>query len=160
MPTKTIIYPNVSITLGGIPPKVKKSFEAAIRIQNIEGTLCAIGIRRTLEMMCKDKNATGKDLYKKLMDLSTKGILPPILKDMASVLRELGNAAAHGDDRDFSDEVIDSMIKFTHVILDYVYNLPVRLSDIQKHLGKTVEVSDKSTGTPSISASVDVTEEA
>ncbi|WP_139490644.1 DUF4145 domain-containing protein [Brevibacillus dissolubilis] len=139
IPRESILYPNVSIDESGIPEKVKKSFEAALRIKNTEGTLCAIGIRRTLEMMCKDKEATGRDLYHKLRDLSNKGILPPIVNEMASVLRELGNEAAHGDEREFSDELIVSMIKFTHVILDYVYNLPDKLSGIQKHLSKTVE---------------------
>lgn len=133
------LYPGVSLEESGIPEKVKKSFEAALKIKNSEGTLCAIGIRRTLEMMCKDKQAIGKDLYHKLKDLSDKGILPPIVNEMASVLRELGNEAAHGDDREFSDELIDSMIKFTHAILDYVYNLPDKLAVIQEQMRKVVE---------------------
>lgn len=156
---ESILYPNVSIDESGIPEKVKNSFEAALRIKNIEGTLCAIGIRRTLEMMCKDKKATGKDLYHKLKDLSNKGILPPIVNEMASVLRELGNEAAHGDEREFSEELIGSMIKFTHVILDYVYNLPDKLSGIQKHLSKTVEGSAELRGSLTVRASGNVVNE-
>ncbi|WP_133304962.1 DUF4145 domain-containing protein [Paenibacillus pinisoli] len=138
-PSEIILYPNVSLEDAGIPQKVRKSFEAAMRIKNVEGTLCAIGVRRTLEMMCKDKGARGKDLFHKLKDLSEKGVLPPIINDMAKVLRVLGNEAAHGDDRDFSEEVIESMIRFTHVILDYVYNLPGQLSGIQVKMGKSIE---------------------
>jgi signal recognition particle subunit SEC65 len=141
IPSETILYPSVSLDESGIPEAVKKSFEAALRVKNVEGTVCAIAIRRTLEMMCKDKKASGKDLYHKLKDLSDKGVLPPIINEMASVLRELGNEAAHGDDREFSEELIDSMIKFTHAILDYVYNLPEKLSEIQTKLRKTVEGS-------------------
>lgn len=141
VPTETILYPNVSLDESGIPLNVKNSFEAALRIKNVEGTLCAIGIRRTLEMMCKDKGASGKTLYLKLKDLSDKGVLPPILTEMTSVLRDLGNAAAHGDEREFSEELIESMIKFTNVILDYVYNLPDKLSEIQKQLSRTVNLS-------------------
>lgn len=92
-------------------------------------------------MMCKDKGASGKTLYLKLKDLSDKGVLPPILTEMTSVLRDLGNAAAHGDEREFSEELIESMIKFTNVILDYVYNLPDKLSEIQKQLSRTVNLS-------------------
>ncbi|WP_340701362.1 DUF4145 domain-containing protein [Brevibacillus borstelensis] len=136
-----IIHPSVSLEASGIPENVRKSFEAALKIKNTEGTLCAIGIRRTLEMMCKNQQANGRDLYSKLKDLSDRGLLPPIVNEMASVLRELGNEAAHGDEREFSDEIIESMIKFTHVILDYVYNLPDKLAEIQNHLRKTVKGS-------------------
>ncbi|BAH44523.1 hypothetical protein BBR47_35460 [Brevibacillus brevis NBRC 100599] len=152
IPRESILYPNVSIDDSGIPEKVRKSFEAALRIKNVEATLCAIGIRRTLEMMCKEKQASGKDLYHKLKDLSDKGVLPPIVNEMASVLRELGNEAAHGDEREFSDDLISSMIKFTHVILDYVYNLPDKLSGIQKHLSMTVEGSAELRGSTALRA--------
>lgn len=138
--TEKILYPqNVSLDDSGIPNVVKKSFEAALRIKNIEGTLCAIGIRRTLEMMCKDKGATGRDLYSKIKNLSEKSILPPIIEEMATILRELGNEAAHGDEREFSEKLLESMIKFTHVILDYVYNLPEKLAEIQQQLSKAMD---------------------
>jgi len=141
---ETVIYPQMTISNDSIPKKVRNSFEAALRIKNIEGTLCAIGIRRTLEMMCKDKNASGKDLFRKLQSLANNGTLPPIINDMATLLRVLGNEAAHGNDVEFTDDVIDSMINFTHAILDYVYILPDKLSNIQDHLGKKVknEVTD------------------
>ncbi|RPE10556.1 DUF4145 domain-containing protein [Paenibacillus polymyxa] len=135
-PTITVLYPNATVKEGGVPNNVRNSFEAALRIKHIEGTLCAIGIRRTLEMMCKDKGASGRTLFNKLEDLSEKGILPPIVAGMAKVIKDLGNAAAHGDDREFSEEVIESIIKFTHVILDYVYNLPNELSRIQNELSR------------------------
>lgn len=135
-PTITILYPDATVKEAGVPKNVRNSFEAALRIKHIEGTLCAIGIRRTLEMICKDKEASGRTLFNKLEDLSEKGILPPIVAGMATVIKDLGNAAAHGDDREFSEEVIESIIKFTHVILDYVYNLPDELSRIQNELSR------------------------
>lgn len=154
IPDEMILYPSVSIDAGSIPDQVKKSFEAALRIKNLEGNLCAIGIRRTLEMMCKDKQAEGRDLYHKLKDLADKGMLPPIITEMATVLRELGNEAAHGDGKVFSDELIETMIKFTHAILDYIYNLPERLSNIQQQLGKTIVVSSSMGGEGTLKASM------
>lgn len=145
--TETILYPSVSINENGIPSGVRNSFEAALRVKNIEGALCAIGIRRTLELMCKDKGAAGSNLYSQLSYLSDQGILPPIISNMATVLRKLGNEAAHGSgDAQFSDEIIESMIKFTQVILDYVYTLPDKISEIQKHLSSTVK-DDKTDST-------------
>ncbi|WP_409177485.1 DUF4145 domain-containing protein [Brevibacillus fortis] len=147
-----IVYPPVTFDKSGIPENVKKSFEAALRIKNTEGTLCAIGIRRTLEIMCKDKQANGDSLYEKLKDLSDNGVLPPILNEMTTVLRKLGNEAAHGDEREFSSELVDSMVKFTHVILDYVYVLPDKLGEIQDKLRKTIEGTASLHGSATVQA--------
>jgi hypothetical protein len=130
------IYPHNSVEGDYIPKNVKQAFEAALRVRNIDAAICAIAIRRTLEMMCKEKGETGRNLYTMLKNLSEKGILPPILNDMASVLRELGNTAAHADDAEFNQDLVPSMIEFTKIILDYVYNLPKRIEHIQDSIGK------------------------
>lgn len=119
-----------------IPKAVSGAFEAAIKVRQIDGAICAIAIRRTLEMMCKDKGEQGRNLFEMLKNLSAKGTLPPILGDMASVLRELGNAAAHADEAKFNNDMVSSMIEFTQIILDYVYNLPNRIQQIQGSIGK------------------------
>ncbi|MPN46987.1 hypothetical protein SDC9_194586 [bioreactor metagenome] len=95
-------------------------------------------------MMCKGQGENDGDLYKKLENLSSRNIMPPILNDMATILRRLGNAAAHADEADFPQEVVRSMIEFTQTILDYVYVLPDKLESIQKKLSKEATVSDKS----------------
>lgn len=85
-------------------------------------------------MMCKDFRATGKDLYSKLKELSERGVLPPILSEMGDILKLMGNAAAHGDDAEFDDEIILSLIDFTQIILDYVYNIPANLEAVQQNV--------------------------
>lgn len=126
-----VLYPYESSQNNYIPYKVKTAFEAAVKVKNIDGAICAIAIRRTLEMMCKEKGETKGNLFIKLQKLSQKGILPPIINDMAGVLREVGNSAAHADE-EFKSELVPSMIEFTTIILDYVYNLPNRIADIQE----------------------------
>lgn len=138
-----LVYPFKSMEENYIPKNVAAAFEAALKVRQIDGAICAIAIRRTLEMMCKDKGEEGKNLYLMLKALSDKGILPPILNDMASVLREVGNAAAHADEENFSHELIPSLIEFTKIILDYVYNLPKRIASIQDRLGKKNVVTSK-----------------
>ena len=64
-------------------------------MRNIDGAICAFAVRSTLEKMCKDKGEIKGSLYDKLKNLSKKGVLPPILDEIADVLRDLGNAAAH-----------------------------------------------------------------
>ncbi|MHA7108304.1 hypothetical protein COC47_28095 [Bacillus cereus] len=142
--SKKLLYPVTTIEINYIPKHVAKAFEAAIKVRQIDGAICAIAIRRTLEMMCKDKGEEGRNLYSMLKSLSDKGILPPILNDMASVLREIGNAAAHADEAKFHHDLVPSMIEFTNIILDYVYNLPKRIEQIQDRIGKkTTEIATR-----------------
>lgn len=126
-----IIYPTITQKSKNMPVLVYRAFEAALKVRNLDGAICALSLRRTLEMMCKDLQATGRDLYTKLDSLSKKGILPPILETMAHVLKDLGNAAAHADDANFPKDVVRSMIDFTQTILDYVYVLPETIKEIQ-----------------------------
>lgn len=134
--TSSIIYPAITRNSQNMPKKVYGSFEAAIKVRHIDGAICVLSLRRTLEMMCKDRGETGHDLYTKLKRLADKGTLPPILGEMAQLLKKLGNAAAHADDADFPTEIVEPMIDFTQTILDYVYNLPQSLADIQSKLAK------------------------
>ncbi|MFD3447444.1 DUF4145 domain-containing protein [Microbacteriaceae bacterium 4G12] len=127
-----------------MPNNVAKAFESALKVRQIDGEIYASAIRRTLEMMCKDKGEEGRNLYSMLKALSDKGMLPPILNDMSSVLREIGNAAAHADEDNFHHDLVPSMIEFTNIILDYVYNLPKQIKTIQDRISKkTTEVIKK-----------------
>lgn len=134
-----ILYPEINSEIE-LPPSVKSTFEAALKVRNIDGSICALSIRRTLEVMCKEKGEVDGSLYQKLKNLSSKGILPDILDEMADILRNLGNSAAHADETEFSDDIVSSMIEFTKIILDYVYVLPNKLATIQKKLSKDVEI--------------------
>lgn len=130
------LYPPVDTEHGEIPRNIKKAFTAAVTCRNLDGAMCAMGLRRTLEMICKDKGETEGNLFKKLQKLSNKGILPPILDQMAAVLRELGNSAAHADDinYEFPSELAPDLIEFTKVILNYLYVLPSKIQEIQSNL--------------------------
>lgn len=134
--SEKLLYPFETMEKNNIPPNVAGAYESALKVRQIDGAICAIAIRRTLEMMCKDKGEEGKNLYEMLKALSDKGILPPILNEMASVLRVIGNAAAHADEEEFSPDLVPSMIEFTQIILDYVYNLPKQIENIQDRIGK------------------------
>lgn len=131
----SIVYPQVTNKNSNMPDGVFESFEAAVKVRHIDGAICALSIRRALEKMCKDKGATHRDLYSKLKYLAEAKILPPIIDEMAYVLKQLGNAAAHADDVVFDEEIVSSMIEFTQIILDYVYNMPAKLKAIQSVIG-------------------------
>ena len=79
-----------------LPEQVLASFEEAI---SCHATNCfraaAIMVRRTLEEICHDREATGADLADRLRDLGTKVVMPPELLQGLQRLRLLGNDAAH-----------------------------------------------------------------
>lgn len=131
---KRILYPQHSFEVENIPEKVRGSFEAALKIRRIEPNTCAVAIRRTLEMMCKDKNAEGKTLERKLSYLAINGVLPEILQEAAYIIRKLGNTAAHANDEEVSYELANQMVKFTEAILDYVYVIPSKIEKIQQDI--------------------------
>ncbi len=133
----TTLYPHPPSTSElGIPINIKKSFEAAQKVRHIDGAICALSLRRTLEMICKDKGQNEGNLFIKLRNLSQQGILPTILDQMATVLRQLGNVAAHADDteNEFPSELVPDLIEFTDTILNYLYILPARIQDIQNKM--------------------------
>lgn len=138
-----LLYPFKKIESDFIPKGVAAAYDAALKVRQIDGAICAIAIRRTLEMICIDKGAKGYNLFNKLKSLSDKGILPPIIEEMTDVLREIGNSAAHPGDEEFNQEIVPSMLEFIEVILDYVYNLPNQIKQIQGSIGKKNEKNDK-----------------
>ncbi|GIQ69024.1 DUF4145 domain-containing protein [Xylanibacillus composti] len=130
-----IVYPQVTNKESNMPNGVFEAFEAAIKVRHLDGAICVLSLRRALERMCNDKGATQRNLYRKLKFLADSKILPPILDEMAYILKQLGNAAAHADDVTFDEHLVSSMIEFTQMILDYVYNMPEKLKSVQKLMG-------------------------
>ena len=138
IPMEKILFPAVN-TNSNMPYEVSGAFEAALKVRNIDGAVCLIALRRTLEMMCKDKGANRRNLYEKLKYLSCEGVLPPIIDKMADILKNWGNMAAHADSQKFAPDLVNSMVDFTETILEYVYVLPAKLDEIQTIISEKSE---------------------
>src|SRR3989344_2061545 len=63
------LYP-VKKNLSGIPPKIQESYEEAKKVERISPISFAVMIRRALEYVCNEQNASGEDLNQQLNDLS------------------------------------------------------------------------------------------
>ena len=105
-----IEFPDLNVHNKGVPEKIRTAFLAAVRTRGIDKAICLLSLRRTLEMICKDKNAVGKDLQSKIADLVDKKILPEMMNDACWVLRQLGNDAAHADDIEFTESEVRECI--------------------------------------------------
>lgn len=91
-------------------------------------------IRRTLEELCQDKNATGSTLKERISALQSAVILPPDLFAALDDLRLLGNDAAHVEAKTY-DSVglaeIEAGIELTKEVLKAVYQLGDLLSRLR-----------------------------
>jgi hypothetical protein len=85
--------------------------------------LAAIGLRAMLESVCKDKNAVGRDLLKKIDSLVDLRLLTPAGAQILHKIRTLGNAAAHEVKPHTEGQLALAMDIVEHLLKD-VYILP------------------------------------
>jgi Domain of unknown function (DUF4145) len=131
----TVLFPtSEKVNLYSLPRNIKSAYESALKVKNIDNTVCVIALRRTLEMVCKDKGAVKGQLHQKLNQLQQQGILPPLMGDISKVLKDFGNMAAHGDQVTFDKYMVERMFRFTNKILEYVYILPREMKRAKQEL--------------------------
>jgi len=108
-----------------IPNNVLKTFKEAITCHASSCYVAAaIMLRRTLEELCAERKATGKDLKARINDLRTRIIIPAELLDAMDELRIFGNDAAHIEAKDYdrvSDTEVTVAMQFTKEILKSIY---------------------------------------
>ncbi|MCL1881200.1 MAG: DUF4145 domain-containing protein [Oscillospiraceae bacterium] len=129
-----ILYPVNSIDSKAMPQKIKDSFEAAIKIRNIDNAVCLMALRRTLELVCVDKGATEWGLKDKIKELVQNGILPDFLREASSFTKILGDSAAHDKGFDLNNHDINIIIDFVEYIIEYLYVLPYKLEKYKRRL--------------------------
>lgn len=130
-------YPPVRLDFDpeNLPANVLKTFEEAISCH--AGGLfiaAAIMVRRTLEEVCAERQAQGKDLKQRIADLRSKIVVPQELLDAMDELRILGNDAAHIEAKEYdniSDTEVTVAIHFTKEILKSLYQYSALLSKLR-----------------------------
>ena len=141
-------YPfrNVSLNKEKIPASIIKTFDEAVtcHAQNCF-VASAIMIRRTLEEICEERGAVGKDLKTRIRDLQTKTLLPQELFDAMDELSLLGDDAAHIEANTFaqiSSQELDVAIEFTIQFLKALYQYSSLLSKMRE-LKKSIPKQDE-----------------
>ena len=131
-------YPSdtISFEKTGVPAPILNAFQEAITCHSNQCfTASAIMIRKTLEVICDDRQATGKNLKSRLQDLGGKIMIPKELVEGMDELRLLGNDAAHIEAKTFDQtgkDEIEISIEFTKEILKAVYQYDDLLSKLRK----------------------------
>ncbi len=74
-----------------LPIKVRGIYKETLgALNNNSPVLAGIGLRALIETICKEKNAEGSNLYKKIDDLVDKKILTPVGSSILHKIRTLG----------------------------------------------------------------------
>lgn len=138
--TEKIEYPSLYVDYTGVPTEIRDAFESAIKTKGIDWSICLLSLRRTLEMICKDKKAVGKNLEAKIESLIKKEVLPDILDEACWIIRQTGNSAAHADDVKYYPAQVEQIIKYLGTIIEYLYSMPIKIAkmkaDIIEKTGK------------------------
>lgn len=79
-----------------LPTNLKRIYDETLNTLNSgQAVLSGIGIRAIVETVCKDKNTTSGNLFGKINELVTLGVLTQDGAHILHKLRTLGNDAAH-----------------------------------------------------------------
>jgi len=123
----------------GVPSAVSGALVEAIKCHAADCyRASALMVRRTLEELCLDRNADGKDLKKKIEALGDKITIPKELIESLDQLRILGNDAAHIEARVYEQigrEEIEIAIELAKEILKATYQYAGLLAKL-RGLGK------------------------
>ena len=135
---ESVLYPVTSELSNGangiVPNDILKSFRKSLELKSIDSESCLVKLRKTLELICNDKNATGHDLNDKIKKLFELGILPSTLKSASNITRKLGNMGAHESEVEISITELSSTIKLVEYIIQYIYILPSEIEMLEKKI--------------------------
>lgn len=118
-----------------IPAAVQSAFEEAIKCHAQSCFVAsAIMVRKTLEELCRERNAGGPNLKERIKALGTKVVLPQELLDGLDDLRLLGNDAAHIESQEYAKvgkEEVEVGIEFAKEVLKAVFQYSALLSKLR-----------------------------
>ena len=136
-PLDTYPKTRIEFDITNVPKNLVETFQEALICTSEECYMAAaIMLRRTLEELCTDKEATGDNLKKRLESMAGKIILPKELLEAAHDLRLLGNDAAHIEAKTYDEigkdeilvaiDLIKELIKASYQYQDLVERLKSR----------------------------------
>ena len=130
----TTLYPSQKEFSDNMPKVLVKIYQEALRVKKISPTSFSLLIRKGLETLCEDQNATGKNLKKKLLFIFKKMELPKKFIEMIDSIRLVGNKSAHDINFEITTKQVESLDYFFLAIIEYVYVAPDKIAEIQKSL--------------------------
>lgn len=123
-----------------LPDRVREALEEAVACHAAEAYVAAgMMVRKTLELVCEDREAEGDTLYARIEALRDKVVIPQELLEGMHDLRLLGNDAAHVESRVYNQvgkEEVEIAMDVAKEVLKSVYQLSGlldRLRGLKRH---------------------------
>jgi hypothetical protein len=136
--TVEYLFPRIkSGNFKNLPSLVEKSYATATKLRKIEPIASVIFSRKSLEAICDNQKATGRNLKDRIDNLAQKGAIPELLKEAAHSVRLLGNEGAHELDAEVSADDAETLLALCDAIIGYVYEAPQLVQTIQERLAKS-----------------------
>jgi hypothetical protein len=115
-----------------LPEPLKAAYEEALACFKSKAyTATAIMCRKTLEGICIEHGAKGRNLVSSLKELKDKGVIENRLYEWADALRISGNEAAHDVSVTISAEDAGDILEFTNALLEYVFTFHDRFEEFK-----------------------------
>ena len=143
--SRTYLYPANALPVKSIPDNIKRSFESAQKSKNIDIELCAMALRKTLELICIEKGAIKGSLEDKIKVLVSQGVFTQVISDVCDIIRKVGNQGAHSDGLGIPTYMVDELFEHMKLILSYFYALPVSVKALNSRMDKTAQRKKVST---------------
>lgn len=141
---KNILFPVNSINSNSVPQKIKEAYAAALKVKEIDKYVCLMALRRTLELLLKDKGAVKWALKDKIEEIAAKGLLPDALKEASSLAKMLGDTAVHDKEIDIDQHDVEAIAEFIRFIIEYLYIVPDKITTYKRRLD--AKLAEKSEG--------------
>lgn len=107
-----------------LPAETRQIYTETLQaLSNNSPVLAGIGLRALVETICKERNATGKNLLEKIDNLAEQRILTPGSAKILHKVRTLGNAAAH-EVKPHSEKQLGFAMDIVEHLLKDVYIIP------------------------------------
>lgn len=103
--------------------------ETVLSLENDQFILAGIGIRAIVETICKDLEAEGRDLHKKINALKERSIVTQEGADTLHKLRVLGNSAAH-EVKAHNSQQLELALQIIEHMLERTYIIPARVESV------------------------------
>lgn len=118
------LYPNERSGPVGLPDQIERAYAAAKKVRSVDANAFGVLLRRVLELVCLDREASGRTLAAQLQVLAENGEIPAKLVDLTKNLRQLGNVGAHASLGALTEAEVPILDDLCRAVLEYVYSAP------------------------------------
>jgi len=129
-----LMWPKSEALHPAVPKPIVAIYKEAHRIKEIAPNAFAVQIRRALEAVCDDQGVSKGTLYKRIVDLVNKGIVPTVFGEAADLLRAVGNMGAHAGDVQVHPWLVSAVDDLFLAVVEYVYIAPKKVEDFRQRL--------------------------